>query len=71
MSKSPILDAARNPQIPTNSAGAGITGSKADGIAAGVYVSKGLGKGHSLDAQAGISSESGGFFSAFWRKVWK
>jgi hypothetical protein len=72
MSNSPITEALRTlPIQPSNTAGAGITGSQADGIAVGVYVSKDLGKGNSIEASAGLSSKAGGYFSAFWRKVWK
>lgn len=69
--ENPLADAARKPMIPSNTAGAGVTGSQRDGITLGGYVSKDLGKGHALDVEAGVGTKTGWGLSAFWRKVWK
>lgn len=54
-----------------NSAGVGVRGTQADGVEAGAFVSKDLGKGFSADAEGGISTKKGWGFKALIRKVWK
>lgn len=71
MSNTPLSDAAKQIGEPSNSAGLGVKGTQADGVAAGGFVSKGFGKGRSLEAEGGISQRKGWGFSAFFRKVWK
>jgi hypothetical protein len=56
--------------LPPNELGIGVEGNQAEGVTAGGYVSKDLGQGRSLDAQAGINSRTGWGFWAFFKKRW-
>jgi hypothetical protein len=69
-SPTPFKDAI-NALETSNSAGVVVKGDQQHGVEAGVFVSKDLGKGVSVEGQAGVSSKRGWGFQAMLRKIWR
>lgn len=67
---STFRDAIQQRPPASNSAGAGVTANQAEGIKAGGYYSRDLGKAGELDLEGGISSKQGWGVAAWWRKAW-